>query len=240
MGEGVGGDLQLHRVADTTPLRPIHGPDESLVDLRLVLLRKRCEVVLAKNLIGRQLHGPDLEGLAHVPDQVTHERVGPDRVQNAIAVAASYARDPGIEVRGRQRDITHRDLRGEHPVERSRQGDGVEVIGVGVERHDLATSVHTPIGAPRTRHRDRRSQDFRQRLVEIVLHRAYIAVGGEPVERSTVVGDRHADAHLPIGRRGDGPGGHVVRLGRRPGRRRWACGENGEAPLQEGTLRSTF
>ena len=141
-----------------------------------------------------------------MPDQVTHERVGPDRVQDAIAVAASHARDPGIEVRGRQSDITHRDLRGEHPIERSCQGDSVEVIGVGVERHDLTTSVHTPIGAPRTRHRDRRSQDLRQRLVEIVLHRAYIGVGGEPVERSTVVGDRHADAHLPIGRRGDGPG----------------------------------
>ena len=115
-----------------------------------------------------------------------------------------------------------------------------EVIGVGVERHDLATSVHTAIGAPRTRHRDRLSQDLRQRLLEIVLHRAYIGVGGEPVERNTVVGDRHADAHVPIGRRGDGPGGHVVRLGRRPGRRCRACGENGEAPLRVGTLRSKF
>ena len=128
------------------------------------------EVVLAKNLIGRQLHGPDLGGSRTCQTRSRTSRVGPDRVQDAIAVAASHARDPGIEVRGRQSDITHRDLRGEHPIERSCQGDSVEVIGVGVERHDLTTSVHTPIGAPRTRHRDRRSQDLRQRLVEIVLH----------------------------------------------------------------------
>lgn len=196
--------------------------------------------MLTDNLVSRHLHGLDLEWLAHVPDEVSHKRVGPGRVQDAVAVAASHTGDAGVEVRGRRTNVTHRDLRGEHPIQRPSQGDGIEVTSVGIERHDLATSVHTPVSASRTRHRDRRSKDVRQRLVEVVLHRPHIGVGGEPVERGTVVGDRHADAYVPIGRRGNGPGSHVVRLGVWPGRRRRARGENGEAPLRRGTLRSTF
>ena len=98
--------------------------------------------------------------------------------------------------------------------------DDIEAVLAKVLREPITTTcagrtdrgVHAPIRAAGTRRRDRLAQHLGEHRLDVVLHGADVGVAGEAVEPRPVVGHRHPDAHVPLGRWSDDPGSHRVRL----------------------------
>ena len=199
MGEGVGTYVEVDVGSTPAPVGVMHGTDEVLARFGLVLFRERREIVLAENAVRSEAHRVEVERLADVPHQLMQQRVGDIGVEKAVPIAPRNAREPGVEAVVGDRNAPHGDRGSEHPVEGSSKSVRFEVVGGGIEAHDLTLGVNTSIGAAGTRDRGRLAQHRGQRGFEVTLDRPHVGVCRKPMKRRAVVGDRHLDPDVTIG-----------------------------------------
>src|SRR4051794_11146957 len=178
--ERVGLDVELEHVACPLPARAEHVALEALVVG--VGRREGREVVAAGEQGGAGMERRLVEPVRPPQRAAVLERRGRGPREHPVHVRPRARVVPGREPGRRGLGGEHRDLRGQHGVDRAQRGQRALVGG------DLAERVHAPVRPSRDGQLDPLAQHRRQRARELAGDRPLTRLGGPPREGRAVVG----------------------------------------------------
>ena len=147
--------------------------------------------MLPDHRVARELHGPQFERAVDVPGGLDHEWIRDGRVQHRVAVTAPHCREAGVEVGLCPVGLANDDEGSTQCIQLLAQHRQIDRVRK-VHADDLSPTVHAGIGATGSDDVDVDLQHLTQRTGEMRLNGVDTRIGGETVERVTLVGDGHA------------------------------------------------